>query len=614
MAYSDEIIEQARILYDLGAPAEEIRRELDLANRRVVYQWAKRFKWDQSIDTRSLMVKTAKRLNWLLEKDPAEKSDADRKESLHLGDLLLKLEKAAAFDRGESPGSKRGRKPGQKNGTGKRRSSRKKNDVTHLTADVLQDFENRYFYEHQKVWLRAGEDPETFRRRFILKSRQVGATLTFAWEAFKRAITHGHDQIFISSTKRQAEVFKAYIATLATLMHNEEWAKILGLDGEVEVELTGNPTKLITEHGTVEIHYLSPNSFANSQSGDVYFDEVFYTRNFARMEAVAKPMATLKQYRQTYFGAPTAISHDAYEKWSGKHFTKHHKDVEIDVLRHEELYHGRLDPDGFWRCVCTLDSAIEMGWDKADKDQLLLDTPDPKQFANIYNCEFIDDSFSVFSLSQLLDCGVDPLSWFPEFDADNTERPAGDALISVGYDPAGDGDNAAISVTTWPQSFEEKFRLYEKQKYRGMPASIQAGRMVDVCRRFNVGYMDIDKSGPGLYVPGEVELALQAAELDSPRMVAKQYSVQSKAVMVQKALNVISQKRFEYDEDDTTLPLAFMSIRQGTTPKSNEITYYSTRDSETGHGDEAWSTMHAFMCEPLNPRRDGSGSSVAFSS
>lgn len=597
MAYSEQIIKQAKLMYGLGASTEDIRQELELPNRRVVYQWAKKFDWDSDITTESLKFKTTRRLNWLIEKPHAEKSKADLDEELHLCDRLEKLEKADAWRKApESHGSTKGRKPGQKSGTGKAKKP-KKNDVSHLTAEELQAVEDKVFYPHQKLWIKAGEDEATFRRRFILKSRQIGATYTFAWEAFKTAVLKGHDQIFISSTKAQAEQFKAYIAVIAKT--------------HFDIELTGNPTKLSTSHGFVEIHYLSPNAFANSRSGDVYFDEVFYTRSFEKMEAVAKPMATLKQYKQTYFGAPTAVSHQAYEVWSGKRFTKHHKDVRIDVTDHAAMYEGRLDPDGFWRCVCTLDSAIDMGWDQVDREQLVMDTPDPERFENIYLCKFIDDTHSVFKLSDLLACGVDPLSWYPEFDPDSA-RPAGDAPISLGYDPAGEADNAAICVLSWPQSVEERFRLYEKQRYRGMIASFQAQKIVDVCQRFNVEYMDIDKSGPGLYVPGEVEQALREADMSVPRMMAMQYSVESKARMVQKALNVIGRRRFEYDEADKDLPMAFMGIRQSMTEKSGQITYYSTRSEEVGHGDEAWACMHGFMCEPLNPVGAGSGSSVVF--
>lgn len=153
MAYDEKIIKQASLMYSLGANIEDIRKELDLPNRRVVYQWAKRFEWDAAIDTSSLVVKTSRRINWLIEKD--KKSHADWDEISRLGDLLIKLEKADSFKRGEAAVSNRGRKPGQKSGSGKRRKKPSKNDVSEITVEMLDEVEQRVFYRHQKIWLTA---------------------------------------------------------------------------------------------------------------------------------------------------------------------------------------------------------------------------------------------------------------------------------------------------------------------------------------------------------------------------------------------------------------------------------------------------------------------------
>lgn len=527
MAYSKEQKDTAALLWRLGANAQEIALELGLNSRWVVYKWVEDEKWDKALSTTALIVKTARRVNWLIEK--AEKSEADYRELHQLGELLIKEEKAEAYRRGttETNGfSRAGRKPDQRTGEGKTRQKKQKNDVSALSAEQLQALEEKLLYPHQLIWIKAGEDPATYRQRFILKSRQIGATYTFAWEAFKNAVLKGHNQIFISSTKAQAEVFKAYIFLIAK--------------EHFEIELTGNPTKL---SNGAEICYLSPNSNANSRSGDVYFDEVFYTRQFDKMEAIAKPMGTLQQYKHTYFGAPTAISHPAYTIWSGERFTKYHPETQIEVSKHADLFYGRKDPDGFWRCVTTVDSAIEMGWDQ----------------------------------------------------------------VSL--------EHASLAVLSLPQAYHEKFRLVAKQRFRGLVAGQQAQRVVGLCRQFKIEYMDIDKTGPGLFIPDIVLDALVQAELDIPRIVATQYSDESKTRLVQKGLNVIAQRRFEYDENDHDLPLAFMTIHQSSTPSGNSLTYYSVRTNTTGHGDEAWAVLHAMQAEGVTSRSIGNaerGSRVVF--
>ncbi|ENU7707242.1 terminase family protein, partial [Salmonella enterica subsp. enterica serovar Newport] len=51
--------------------------------------------------------------------------------------------------------------------------------------------------------------------RNILKSRQIGATWYFAFEAFENAVMTGDPQIFLSASKAQAEVFRSYIVNIA---------------------------------------------------------------------------------------------------------------------------------------------------------------------------------------------------------------------------------------------------------------------------------------------------------------------------------------------------------------------------------------------------------------
>jgi hypothetical protein len=66
---------------------------------------------------------------------------------------------------------------------------------------------------------------------------------------------------------------------------------------------------------------------------------------------------------------------------------------------------------------------------------------------------------------------------------------------------------------------------------------------------------------------------------------------------------VISAGRFEYDASHKIIPLAFLTVKQGITEKTNEITYYSSYTEDAGHGDPAWACMHWFMGEEINPEQ-----------
>lgn len=570
MAHSQEIISAAKERWMAGQSAAEIVKGLKLKNTQLVYAWRDRYGWDKDKQPADTLLAASVRFNLLIEKEA--KTDDDYKELDKLADLLLKLEKAAAYRRGDAVGP--GGVMGKSRGDGSKRRSRrrKKNEIDHLESDQFAEVRGALLYPHQKIWYEAGRNKDTNLIRFILKSRQIGATYTFSYEAFEAAVLEGRTQIFISSTKAQAEVFKSYI----TIIAKEHF----------DVELSGNPCKL---SNGAELHFLSPNGYAQSRSGDVYFDEVFWTRSFAKMEELAAPMATLEGCKTTYFSTPSAISHEAYEIWSGERFKRYKPDTDIDVSDHASMRYGRLFADGIWRCVCTVHDAIDMGWDKANIEHLRLKTPDPERFKNIYECKFVDDTNSVFKLSDLLNCAVNTLEW-DGYDA-NSPHPVGTTPCTSGYDPAGVGDNASFVVMTRPANSKEAFRLIKKSVWKGIRAPVQCGYIQADCDTFNIEYMEIDSTGPGFFVGDFVETFF-------PVVTRAQYSPEYKARLVQKAQSVIAQGRFQYCETDTNLALAFLTVHQATTDKG-VITYASSHNEKVGHGDEAWATMHAMMCEPL---------------
>lgn len=118
-------------------------------------------------------------MNWLIEK--TEKSEADYRELHQFGELLIKEEKAKVYQRGTTETnsfSRAGHKPDQRTGEGKTCQKKQKNDASALSAEQLQALQEKLLYPHQLIWIKAGEDPTTYRQRFILKSRQIGATYT----------------------------------------------------------------------------------------------------------------------------------------------------------------------------------------------------------------------------------------------------------------------------------------------------------------------------------------------------------------------------------------------------------------------------------------------------
>ncbi|WP_226537791.1 terminase large subunit domain-containing protein, partial [Avibacterium paragallinarum] len=156
----------------------------------------------------------------------------------------------------------------------KKKPKKAKNDISHITPEMFQPFLDTLF-SYQLTC----RDNKHHKVRNILKSRQVGMTYYFAFEALEDAILTGDNQLFLSASKRQAEIFKTYIIKMA-----KEY---------FEVELKGNP--IILSNGA-ELHFLSTNkSTAQGYHGHVYGDEYAWLRNFEEFNTVSSAMATHKK-------------------------------------------------------------------------------------------------------------------------------------------------------------------------------------------------------------------------------------------------------------------------------------------------------------------------------
>lgn len=584
-----EEIEQKRLkaeeMFYSNHSVNNISNELGVTIQSV-YRWIEKFNWVKLKSPEHILTSTSRRYNALIDKE--DKNNGDYREMEVLASIVIKFETALLGNKNKKHTieiSKNGREA--KNKTQKQ----KKNDLT----DITQEDWDRVFadlYHHQLVPIAAGQDPETYRNRQILKSRQVGGTYGFAAEAGYTAWKKGHNQIFVSQTRAQAEMFRTYLDLI--------------FSNYFDVRISGSPSRLIKDgEPWCELFYLSPNSNAVSRAGDVYFDEYFYTKDFIKMESAAAAMATQTQYKKTYFSNPSTTTHSAYEKWSGEWFNKNRPEseqVKIDIDDMDALSKGRKDPDGFWRFAYTAEKCIE--WGIIDKEtgeprlnleQLRMEV-DPAIFPTLYECKFIDETdANAFKLKEILACAVDPDSW-ENYNKD-LFRPYGHLACTSGYDPGGIADAAAFVVLSRPKDKADKFRLFINETWKDKDPSTpnQVATIKDYLDKFDVEYMGFDATGPGLFVIDYIEEIF-------PNVTRISYSPEEKGRLVQKGKSVIKARRFEYDAADKDLALSFMTIQQFMTD-SGQISYRSPRTSKTSHGDSAWAILQAFQCEPMNIER-----------
>ncbi|WP_413164123.1 terminase ATPase subunit family protein [Aeromonas salmonicida] len=558
---------QAMHLFFQGYPLRAIA-ELLQTPEGTVSTWKKRDGWDdiKPIDRVDFAIEA--RMCQLIAKDV--KSGGDFKEIDLLG---RQLERIARVNKYSNGGNETDLNPKVANRNKGPKKAPERNVVEPEQQErLIERFESTMF-GYQRTWYEAGK---LHRIRDLLKSRQIGATYFFAFEAFIDALVTGRNQIFLSASKAQAHVFKQYIIQFAK---------------EEGVELKGDP--MVLPNGA-HMYFLGTNArTAQSYHGNIYMDEYFWIHGFLEFRKVASGMAMHKKWRQTYISTPSSLSHPAYAFWSGANFNRGKAKadkVEID-LSHANLAGGKLCADGQWRQIVTVEDAVRGGCDLFDLDQLRSEYSDD-EYSNLLMCMFMDDTASVFPLAMLMRCMVDSWEVWDDYKP-FAMRPMGNRPVWIGYDPAkgGKGDSAGCAVLAPPAVPSGKFRVLERHQWKGMDFAAQAEAIRQMTLRYNVAYIGIDTTGIG-------EGVYQNVKPFYPAVTSIQYNPSVKIQMVMKALDVMNKGRLEFDSGWNDLAAAFMSIRRGVTA-GKMPTFEASRSEETSHADIAWATMHALLHEPL---------------
>ncbi len=557
----------ARHLYWMGWRITDIADYLD-EKEKTVHSWKARDEWDRASTTERIGGALEARLVQLILKETKTGGDFKEIDLLH-----RQLERQARISRYSEGGTETDLNPelAKRNAGPKKKPSR--NEFSEEDVEKLNEAFIDGCFGYQLDWYRAGNQ----RTRAILKSRQIGATFYFAREALIDALITGRNQIFLSASKNQAHIFKAYIQGFAR--------EVCG------VELTGDP--IILANGA-ELHFLGTNArTAQGYHGNFYFDEFFWTFKFNELNKVASGMAMQKQYRRTYFSTPSSMAHEAYSFWTGERFNKGKpaaQRISLDVS-HDALQGGRLSEDRIWRQIVTILDAEARGCDLFDLEELRLEYS-ADAFANLLMCQFVDDGASIFPLSALQPCMVDSWEAWGEDYKPFAARPFGDRQVWVGYDPASTGDSAGLVVVAPPAVPGGKFRVLERHQFRGMDFAAQAETIRQITKRYWVTYIGIDVTGMGA---GVAQLVRQFF----PALTTFNYSPEVKTRLVMKAWDVIHNGRLEFDAGWTDVAQSLMAIRKTVTAGGRQMTYTAGRTDETGHADLAWALFHALHNEPL---------------
>lgn len=585
---------KARALYWRHWTMQQISDELGIPYSTIA-SWKTRNKWDDAPAIARAAEGTLERYLALVDKET--KTGGDFKEIDLLGRQFERLERINRYRNG---GNEADLNPDRANGA--RATNKKKQEVKNLitpdmAARLRADMEGQ-LHGRQKGWLLTSTN---LRTRMILKSRQIGATWYFARERFLVGLETGKNQIFISASRAQANIFRNYIV---------QWVQRV-----CEVTLKGDPIVVQrgeSENGEVlepfELHFLGTNyRTAQGYHGDVIIDECFWIYGFEELFKVASAMATQKQYTITLFSTPSTLAHEAYPMWCGDRYNRKRPKadrVQIDI-GHDALKDGALGPDGIWRQIVTIYDAIDGGFDLVDAEQLQQQYS-LEEFDNLFRCIFLDDSQSMFPFQIMRRCMVDSWdAWAKDYQPYALRPYAGE--VWLGYDPnaseTGTGDDAALVAVAAPTKIGGKFRILEKKRLKGLDFAAQAAAVREMHDKYAVTKIGIDVTGAGKAVH-------QLVSKWFPMAHAITYSVSSKTTMVLKAKNVISSGRLEFDAGWLDMMQAFMAIRPEITKGGTQVTYVASRAGGTGHADLAFAVMHALQFEPLDITEPTSGTTT----
>nr|DAE00535.1 MAG TPA: terminase ATPase subunit [Peduovirinae sp. ctjOQ18] len=573
--YSEELKGVARALYLRRATPKEIAADLNLPNARIIYYWAEKYQWADLLSHESTEEAIERRYQLLAGRN--EKTDLELKEMDMLIAHATKLRAQSNKHKeklAESQGKRRDQCGGDEDDDQPRKKRQyRKNDISGLTQEDFDAFAEENLFGYQKH-LRLNIAQQI---RNILKSRQIGATWYFAYEAFENAVMTGDPQIFLSASRPQAEVFRSYIVNIAQQYFG--------------ITLTGNPIRL---SNGAELRFLSTNkNTAQSYSGHLYCDEYFWVPNFAKLNEVASAMATHDKWRTTYFSTPSAKTHQAYPFWTGEEWKQGSKKrAHVPFPTFDELRDGgRSCPDGQWRYVITLEDAINGGFNLASIDRLR-NRYNETTFSMLYMCVFVDSKDSVFRFSDLEACAVETDTW--QDHNPDAARPFGDRPVWGGFDPARSGDLSCFVIVAPPILAPEKYRVLRVFSWKGMNFRWQAKQIEKLFQQYNFTYIGVDVTGIGQGVFENIQhFALRVAK-------PIRYDRNTKDQLVLKACDVVESSRIEWDKDQKEIPASFMAIRRTSTQSGNAMTFVADRTQETGHAEAFWAITHALHNEPLN--------------
>ena len=377
-------------------------------------------------------------------------------------------------------------------------------------------------YEYQKEFLNSDEQ-----FRLVLKSRQIGFSYVASLDALIGAL-EGRNQLFLSASEEQALILMRYL---------DHWAERAG----VTFKQSSTFEKTL-DNGAV-IKALAHN-FRTVQgfTGDIWMDEFAWYPNPKRIWHAFVPSIGAIKGKLTILSTP-------FEEQS----------------LFAELYNDKTKYFMFKRFRIDIYRAIKDGlnFDLETMKALF----DADTWASAYECQFIDDESSLFSINLIKSCIDKKLSYY---------TPSSNNTVWMGYDIGRVKDSSALAGLV-----ANKDKIYElalMDVLRKSKFDTQKAYLKQMLNRYPLAQLRIDKTGIGANLSENVQ------DIFKSRVTPVHFTASIKEFMSLNLKKLFEDKSIKIPND----PLLIADIHSIKRKAGQRGFLYDSERNSHGHADRYW--------------------------
>jgi len=363
--------------------------------------------------------------------------------------------------------------------------------------------------------------------RLVVKSRQIGFSYVAALDALIAAVA-GRNQLFLSASEEQSLILMRYV---------EHWAGKMGI-----VFSTDKDNEKRLANGAI-IKAMA-NNFRTVQgfTGDIWMDEFAWYQNPKKIWHAFVPSIGAVKGRFTIMSTP-------FEEHSLFH----------DLIMDETKYFM------FTRFRVDIYRAIEDGlvFDLETMRALF----DADTWASAYECQFIDDESSLFSIALIKECVDNRLSYF---------TPSSKRTIFSGYDIGRTAHRSALaalvlqSTNIYDLAFMDILAKASFDEQR-----LHLKRFMDT---YPLSQMAIDRTGIGM------DIAETMVKTYRQRVRGVHFTASQKESMALNLKKLFEDKLIRIPND----PLLIADIHSIKRKAGARGFLYDSKQNEHGHADRFW--------------------------